>query len=95
MILHAIELTHVGLFRATVRLGPFAPGLNLLCAPNEAGKSTSLRAAARALFDKHTTKGEELKSLQPAGTDLAPRVAVEFETRAGRGGSDGEGARRP
>ncbi|MGH7944202.1 MAG: AAA family ATPase [Opitutaceae bacterium] len=84
MILHAIELTHVGPFRATVRLGPFSPGLNLLCAPNEAGKSTSLRAAARALFDKHTTKGEELKSLQPAGTDLAPRVVVEFETHAGR-----------
>ena len=84
MILHAIELTHVGPFRDTVRLGPFASGLNLLCAPNETGKSTSLRAAARALFDKHTTKGEELKSLQPAGTDLAPRVVVEFETRAGR-----------
>ncbi|MEO7797442.1 MAG: AAA family ATPase [Opitutaceae bacterium] len=84
MILHAIELTHVGPFRGTVRLGPFASGLNLLCAPNETGKSTSLRAAARALFDKHTTKGEELKSLQPAGTDLAPRVVVEFETRAGR-----------
>lgn len=84
MILHAIELSYVGPFRETVRLGPFDAGLNLLCAPNETGKSTSLRAAARALFDKHTTKGEELKSLQPAGTDLAPRVVVEFETRAGR-----------
>jgi hypothetical protein len=83
VILHAIELTHVGPFRGTVRLGPFASGLNLLCAPNETGKSTALRAAARALFDRHTTKGEELKSLQPAGTDLAPRVVVEFETRAG------------
>jgi energy-coupling factor transporter ATP-binding protein EcfA2 len=84
MILHLIDLTYVGPFRNPVRLGPFAPGLNLLCAPNESGKSTSLRAAARALFDKHTNKGEELRALQPAGTDLAPRVAVEFETRAGR-----------
>lgn len=84
MILHAIELSYVGPFRETVRLGPFESGLNLLCAPNETGKSTSLRATARALFDKHTTKGDELKSLQPAGTDLAPRVMVEFETRAGR-----------
>lgn len=84
MILHVIELTHVGPFRETIRVGPFAPGLNLLCAPNETGKSTSLRAAARALFDKHTTKGEELKSLQPAGTDLAPRVVVEFETHSKR-----------
>jgi uncharacterized protein YhaN len=84
VILHAIELTHVGPFRETVRVGPFARGFTLLEAPNESGKSTTLRAAARALFDRHTTKSEEIKSLQPAGTDLAPRVAVEFETREGR-----------
>jgi exonuclease SbcC len=84
MILHSIKLTYVGRFRSTVQLGPFAPGLNVLSAPNESGKSTSLHAAARALFDRHTTKSEELKSLQPAGTDLAPSVAVDFETRAGR-----------
>ena len=84
MILHAIELTYVGRFRDAVRLGPFASGLNVLSAPNESGKSTAIRAAARALFDRHTTRSDELKSLQPAGTDLAPRVAVEFETAAGR-----------
>ena len=84
MILHAVELTHVGPFRETVRLGPFAPGLNLLCAPNESGKSIVVRAAARTLFDRHTTKGDELKAFQPVGTDLAPRITVEFETRAGR-----------
>lgn len=84
MILHALELTHVGRFRDSVRLGPFAPGLNVLAAPNESGKSTALHAAARALFDRHTTKSEELKALQPAGTALAPGITVEFETRAGR-----------
>ena len=84
MILHAIELGGVGRFRETVRVGPFAAGLNIFAAPNESGKTTTLGAAARALFDKHTTKGEELKALQPAGTDLAPRIAVEFETAAGR-----------
>jgi len=84
VILHAIELHHVGRFRESVRLGPFAPGLNILAAPNESGKSTSLNAAARTLFDRHTTKSEELRALQPAGTDLAPRIAVEFETAAGR-----------
>ncbi|EIP99303.1 hypothetical protein OpiT1DRAFT_03817 [Opitutaceae bacterium TAV1] len=84
MILHALELNHVGRFRDTVRLGPFASGLNVLAAPNEAGKSTALHAAARALFDRHSTRSEELKALQPAGTSLAPRVTVEFETRTGR-----------
>ncbi len=84
MILHSLELTHVGRFRETVRLGPFAPGLNVLAAPNESGKSTALHAAARALFDRHSTRSEEIKAIQPAGTSLAPRVVVEFETRAGR-----------
>jgi hypothetical protein len=84
MILHAVELAHVGRFRETVRLGPLAPGVNVLAAPNEAGKSTALLATARALFDRHSTRAEEIKALQPAGTDLAPRVRVEFETREGR-----------
>ena len=84
MILHSLELTHVGRFRETVRLGPFAPGLNVLAARNESGKSTALHAAARALFDRHSTRSEEIKALQPAGTSLAPRVVVEFETRSGR-----------
>lgn len=84
MILLAVELTHVGRFRETLRLGPFDRGITILAAPNESGKSTVMRAVARALFDKHTTRGDEIKSLQPAGTDLAPRIAVEFATQAGR-----------
>ena len=84
MILHAIELTNVGRFRETVRIGPFGPGFNVIAAPNESGKSTSLRGAAHGLFDKHTTGGVDMKTLQPAGTDLIPRIAVEFETRDGR-----------
>lgn len=84
MILHSLELTHVGRFRETVRLGPFAPGLNVLAAPNESGKSTALHAVARTLFDRHSTRSEEIKAFQPAGTSLAPRVVVEFEIRAGR-----------
>jgi exonuclease SbcC len=83
VILHSLELTHVGRFRETVRVGPFAKGLNILSAPNESGKSTALQAAARTLFDRHTTKSEEIKALQPAGTSLAPRVTVEFEAGAG------------
>ena len=58
-------------------------GLNVLAAPNESGKSTALHAAARALFDRHSTRSEEIKALQPTGTSLAPGVIVEFETKAG------------
>jgi chromosome segregation ATPase len=83
MILHAIELTHVARFRDTVAIGPLAPGLNILATPNETGKTTALTATARALFDRHTTKSDELHALRPAATDLAPRIAVDFETREG------------
>lgn len=84
MILHSLELTHVGRFRETVRLGPFHQGLNVLAAPNESGKSTTLQAAARTLFDRHTTRSEEIKALQPVGTSLAPRISVDFQIRQGR-----------
>lgn len=85
MILRRIEATNVGPFTgAPVIAGPFGPGMNILSAPNETGKTTLLRATGRALFDRHTCKDAEIRALKPAGTDLAPRVSVEFETGEGR-----------
>ncbi len=80
MILHSIELNHVGTFRRGASIGPLGTGVNILSAPNERGKSTFLHAAARALFDKHTCKDDEIRSLQPAGTDLSPTVVVVLES---------------
>lgn len=84
MILHGIEITHTGGFRDPIRVGPFERGLNVLAAANESGKSTLIRAAVRALFDKHTSKDSDIKSLRPVGSELAPKVAVDFETSTGR-----------
>ena len=84
MILHQIEAASVGPFVGLpVTAGPFVPGLNILAAPNETGKSTLLRAAGRALFDRHTCKDAEIRALRPAGSALSPRVVVDFETAAG------------
>lgn len=48
MILRAIELRHVGPFRETVAVRDLdAEGLHVLAAPNEAGKSTFIRAVVR------------------------------------------------
>ncbi|GIW72818.1 MAG: hypothetical protein KatS3mg102_2360 [Planctomycetota bacterium] len=65
-------------FRERVEL-EFAPGFNLIYGPNEAGKSTLLEALEVALFERHRSKGPQLRALRPAGTELAPEVAVELE----------------
>lgn len=84
MNVERISLRNTGLFTEPVQVGPFADGLNILAAGNEAGKSTLLLAAARALFDRHTVSGEAVDGLQPAGTKLAPDVTVDFRTGQGR-----------
>ena len=85
MILHRLVASSVGPFTGPpVVAGPFAPGLNLLSAPNETGKTTLLKATGRTLFDRHTCKADEIRVLRPAGTSLAPAMTVEFETAAGR-----------
>ncbi|MBI2192626.1 MAG: AAA family ATPase [Planctomycetes bacterium] len=83
MILESVELKNVGPFRETVRVGPLDPGLNILAASNETGKSTLVKAGARALFDSHGGKSKEIKELRPAGTSLAPSVAVVFRCKSG------------
>ena len=82
MIIVSLTLTHVGPFTRTVVVGPLSPGLNVLSAYNEEGKSTLVRATARALFDRHTCKSDEIKQIQPIGTALSPKIRVEF-IRAG------------
>ncbi len=84
MILERIELRHVGRFRDAAWIGPLDPGLNVLAALNEEGKSTLIRAAARGLYDRHTTRSDEIKALQPVGSDLAPEVTLEFRTASAR-----------
>jgi DNA repair exonuclease SbcCD ATPase subunit len=84
MIIESIELEHVGIFRNKATIGPLRTGINVLAAPNETGKSTFVRAAARALFDKHTCKDDEIRSLQPAGSELSPQVGVVFEQGGNR-----------
>lgn len=79
MIIEFIELRHVGPFVGLVQAGPLDTGLNVLAAHNEEGKTTLVRAAARALFDRHTCRSDEIKGLQPVGTDLAPSVAIVFQ----------------
>ncbi len=54
----------------------FDAGLNLIEGPNEAGKSTLLEALTRGLFDRHSSRTRDLKSIPPVGSSLAPEVEL-------------------
>ncbi len=84
MKLDSITLRNTGPFTDAVTVGPLADGLNVLTARNEAGKTTLLIAATRALFDRHNVSGDAIERLRPAGTSLAPDVTVIFSTAEGR-----------
>ena len=58
----------------------FQEGVNLLVGRNEAGKSTLFEALTRALFDRHTSKTEEIRALQPLGSSLGAEVSVLFRS---------------
>lgn len=65
-------------FRAPLELGGFTPGLNILAGPNEAGKSTLVRAIRAAFFERH--KSSMVDDLKPwdEGSGAAPRVEIDF-----------------
>lgn len=57
-----------------------APGLNLICGPNEAGKSRLVQALWYALFESSKGQAENKKALASWGVGAEkPRVEVEFE----------------
>ena len=61
-------------------LGDLSPGLNLICGPNESGKSRLVQALRFALFESTSGRAEYKRALETWGaTDGKPRVEVEFE----------------
>jgi hypothetical protein len=71
-------------FRQPLELAGFEPGLNILAGPNEAGKSTLVRAIRAAFFERH--KSSAVDDLRPwgEGSGAAPRVELDF-TLGGQG----------
>jgi hypothetical protein len=65
-------------FRQPLELAGFEPGLNILAGPNEAGKSTLVRAIRAAFFERH--KSSAVDDLRPwgEGSGAAPRVELDF-----------------
>jgi hypothetical protein len=64
-------------FRQPFELADIAPGLSIVAGPNEAGKSTLVRAIRAAFFERH--RSTSVDDLRPWGDSAAaPTVALDF-----------------
>ena len=79
MKIRSLELEQFRKFDRPVRLCGFTDSLNIICGPNEFGKSTILAAIRGLLFERHTSKAEPVKRMQTWRGNAAPRLAMEFE----------------
>ena len=79
MILRSIRTEGLGCFADSFTAGPFAPGINVVYAPNGTGKSTLFRAVSLAFLEPHRGKSAEVQALRPWGRRLSPQVGIEFE----------------
>ncbi|MDM0020671.1 AAA family ATPase [Variovorax saccharolyticus] len=65
-------------FRKPLELRGFEPGLNILAGPNEAGKSTLVRAIRAAFFERH--RSTVVDDLRPwgEGSSATPQIELDF-----------------
>ena len=83
MKLRSISLQNVRRFTGHVRIDGIGDGLNVLCEPNEHGKSTLFDAVQALFFKPHGSRDRDVLALRPHAGG-APEVAIEVETPAGR-----------
>ncbi|HEX3349620.1 MAG TPA: AAA family ATPase [Acetobacteraceae bacterium] len=83
MKLRTLELEQFRKFARPVRVAGIRDGLNVLCGPNEFGKSTLLAAIRGLLFERYGSKADPIKRMQCWGGNAAPRLAMEFEVGDG------------
>jgi energy-coupling factor transporter ATP-binding protein EcfA2 len=83
MKLRSLELEQFRKFDQPVRLSGFGDRVNVLCGPNEFGKSTILAAIRGLMFERHNSKADPIKRMQNWRGNAAPRLAMEFETGGG------------
>jgi hypothetical protein len=82
MKLRAISINNVRRFTSETRIDGIGDGLNVLCEPNEFGKSTLFDAVQALFFKQHGSRDREVMALQPHAGG-APEVSVEMETEDG------------
>lgn len=81
MRVQRLRLSQIRRFRGTLEIPDLSPGINLLCGPNETGKSTIARAIRAAFFERY--RSSVLEDLLPKGevpTSCSPTVEISFES---------------
>jgi DNA repair exonuclease SbcCD ATPase subunit len=78
MIIRSIRVSGWRCLGDPVEVKELAEGINIIHAPNGAGKSSLFEALARAMFDMHGTTAKEMQEIRSWGKALAPTVVVEF-----------------
>lgn len=76
MQIKALSVEGVGRFAAAAHVQGFQPGVNVLAAGNEMGKSTLFRALRACLFARHDSKTQEIRDL--ASDDVQLPVVIEL-----------------
>ena len=78
MKLRALRLKSFRRFIGAVEIADFGDGLNVLCGPNEMGKSTIFHALEAAFLSSYKISGAALELMRPHGGG-DPSVEVDFE----------------
>ncbi len=77
MRLQRLKVEQLRQFRKPFEIDGIEPGLNLFVGPNEAGKSTLVRAIRAAFFERH--RSSTVEDLRPWGdSTAAPTVELDF-----------------
>ena len=79
MRLTRVSIDGVGRFGTPAHIEGLGPGVNILAAGNEAGKSTFFRAIRACLFERHGTKNDSVRNLATDGLSLPVTVALGFD----------------
>lgn len=84
MKISALRLHNVRRFAGKgIAIENISEGVNVLCAANEFGKSTSFEALHALFFQPHTGGSKDVRNLQPYSGG-SPLVQADIETRSGR-----------
>ena len=74
MRLTSLAVDGVGCFGVPTRIEGLGPGVNILSAGNEAGKSTFFRAIRACLFEKHSADNPTVRALATEALKLPVKI---------------------